>query len=152
MILVDANLLIYAVNRDSPQHEPARKWLEEVLSGAETVGFPLVSVLAFLRLTTQPRVFERPLAPEAAIAYVDEWLSQPPARWATPGPAHWNVLRELLAFSGTAGNLTTDAHLAALAIEHGYTLHSADNDFRRFAGLRFFNPLQAYPAAPRKRR
>ena len=141
MILVDANLLIYAVNQDLPQHKKAKDWLEGVLSGSGVVGIPLVSLLAFLRLCTSPRVFAQPLTPEAAIAYIDEWLAQPPVRLVGPGAGHWAILRNLLLQTGMSGNLTTDAHLAALALEQGYCIHSADNDFRRFPGLKHVNPL-----------
>lgn len=116
MILVDANLLIYAVNQDLPQHKAARAWWEKVLSGAATVGIPWVSVLAFVRICTSPRIF-------------------------APGGAHWAILRNLLLHTGTAGNLTTDSHIAALALEHGYDIYSADNDFARFPGLKHVNPL-----------
>lgn len=141
MILVDANLLLYAVNRDLPQNARSRAWLEAVLSGNENVGLPWVVILAFLRLTTSARVFEKPLAVEQAVAYIEEWLEQPLVTIVTPGKGHWLILRNLLTVSGTGGNLTTDAHIAALAIEHGYTVHSTDNDFRRFSGLRHVNPL-----------
>jgi toxin-antitoxin system PIN domain toxin len=143
MILVDANLLLYAVNRDLPQHAQARAWLESVLSGPERVGLPWVVVLAFLRITTSLRIFERPLSIEQASAYVDAWLSLPIVRPVVPGQGHWPIVRNLLETSGTGGNLTTDAHIAALALEQGYTIYSADNDFKRFAGLRHVNPLMA---------
>lgn len=116
MILPDTNLLIYAVNADFPQHEKARAWLEAVLSGTESVGLPWVVILAFLRITTNRRVFERPLEIEAANDYVDQWLGHPLVRAVSPGEGHWPVLRSLLSNSGTAGNPSTDAHLAALAI------------------------------------
>lgn len=147
MILVDANLLIYAVNRDLPMHEQARRWLEKTLSGQVVMGIPLVAVLAFLRICTHPRVFARPLAPAAAIAYLDEWLAQPVVRLAVPGPGHWAVLRNLLGQTGMAGNLTTDAHIAAMALEQGYAVYSADNDFRRFPGVRHINPLAGSDAS-----
>lgn len=143
MILVDANLLLYAVNRDLTRHAEARAWLEAVLSGTTSVGLPWVVVLAFLRITTSPRIFERPLTVEQAGAYVDSWLSLPVVRAVVPGPGHWPILKNLLDSAGTGGNLTTDAHIAALAIEQGYTVYSADNDFKRFAGLRHVNPLMA---------
>jgi len=142
MILLDANLLLYAVNRDLPQHEKARAWLEQALSDEQRVGLPWVVILAFLRLTTNPRVFERPLAIEQAAAYISEWLSRPMVTTVGPGPAHWPVLRNLLTISGAGGNLTTDAHIAALAIEHGYAVCSTDYDFKRFAGLRHINPIE----------
>ncbi len=141
MILVDANLLIYAINADLPPHAAARAWLEQALGGSRTVGLPWVVLLAFLRICTNPLVFERPLSVAQAIDYVDQWLEQPSARAVPPGPNHWQVLRGLVAANGTGGNLTTDAHIAALAIEHGCTVYSADNDFKRFAGVRHINPL-----------
>ena len=141
MILVDANLLIYAVDRDSPHHAGARRWLEATLSGTEWVGIPWIAVLAFLRIATHAGVMRKPLAAEDAIDYVDGWLRQPFVKPIGPGEQHWPILRNLLQASGAAGNLTSDAHLAALAIEHGCTIASTDNDFRRFAGLTHLNPL-----------
>ena len=141
MILVDANLLIYALDRDSPHHKPARKWLEGALSGSTTVGLAWGVILAFLRLTTRPGILNRPMSPEAALDFVDEWLGLPSVEIVVPGDRHWQVFRNLLKSAGAAGNLTSDAHLAALAIERGATVYSADNDFGRFAGLRHVNPL-----------
>ena len=141
MILVDANLLIYAVDRDSPHHAPARRWLEEALSGSESVGIAWIAALAFVRITTHPGIMRNPLSAQSAIVYVDSWLRQPFVTAVGPGERHWPVLRNLLIASGTAGNLTSDAHLAAIAIEHGATVASADNDFRRFAGVTHLNPL-----------
>jgi len=143
VILVDANLLIYAVNQDLPQHKLARAWWEQVLSGAVRVGIPWVSVMAFLRICTNPRMFSSPLSPEAAIAYIDEWLDQPPVQLVAAGAGHWVILRNLLLQTGMAANLTTDAHIAALALEQGYGVYSADNDFQRFPGLKHINPLSA---------
>lgn len=143
MILVDANLLIYAVNQDLPQHKQARAWWEQMLSGTARVGIPWVSIMAFLRICTNPRIFSPPLPPEAAIAYIDEWLDQPPVQLVAPGTGHWAILRNLLLQTGMAANLTTDAHIAALALEQGYSVYSADNDFRRFPGLKHINPLSA---------
>jgi toxin-antitoxin system PIN domain toxin len=143
VILLDANLLIYAVDRDSPKHAPARRWLEEALSGAESVGIPWIVALAFIRITTHPSVMRRPLSAETAIGYVDSWLAQPFAKLVGPGDNHWQILRNLLLASGSAGNLTSDAHVAALAIEHGATVASADHDFRRFAGVTHLDPLTA---------
>jgi uncharacterized protein len=141
MILVDANVLIYAIDRDAPQHAKARKWLEEVLSGSAHVGLAWIVILAFLRLTTRPGILRDPLRPEAAMAFIDEWLEQPNAAAIGPGEDQWAVLRNLLKATGTAGNLTSDAHLAALALERGATVCSADNDFKRFPGLDHVNPL-----------
>ncbi len=142
MILVDANLLLYAVNRDQPFHIAAKDWWQEALSGSETVGIPWVVILAFIRITTNPRIFEAPLRIEQAMTYIDEWLAQPNVSTISPGEGHWNVLSALLKQSGAAANLTTDAHIAALAVEFGFDVYSADNDFQRFAGVTHINPLQ----------
>jgi len=139
--LLDLNLLICAVNRDSAPHRAARVWLEDVLSGAETVALPWAVILGFLRLTTNPRFVSRPLTPEQALGVVAGWLARPAVVALNPTDEHWPILRELLGASGSAGNLTTDAHLAALALEHGAELCSADGDFARFARLRWVNPL-----------
>jgi uncharacterized protein len=139
--LVDANVLLYAVDEGSPHHEAAQPWLEEQLSGPETFAFAWAVLLAFIRLATNPRVFENPLNGEEALDLVDSWLGQPNATVLHPTDRHSQLLRELLAPLGTAGNLTSDAHLAALAIEHGAELCSGDADFARFAGLQWTNPL-----------
>ncbi|MDZ7759515.1 MAG: type II toxin-antitoxin system VapC family toxin [Desulfovermiculus sp.] len=141
MILVDVNLLLYAVNKDLPGHNRARMWFEQTLSGTERVGLPWVVLLAFLRITTNKRVFENPLPIESAVAYIDEWLQQPVVNIIGPGQGHWNILRNLLFVHGTGGNLTTDVHIAALAIEYGAQIYSADNDFKRFSGIRHVNPI-----------
>jgi len=141
MILLDANLLIYAVNADAPLNRKAKSWLESALSGPETVGFPWIVLLAFLRLTTRQGLFRHPLPVDMALDLVASWLDQPHGTIVHPGPRHLPVLRELLVPLGTGGNLTSDAHLAALAIEHRAELCSADNDFARFKGLKWRNPL-----------
>jgi uncharacterized protein len=140
--LPDVNLLLYAVDESSARHELARAWVEEQLSGAETFAFAWVVLLAFIRLTTSSRVFQSPLTTSAALDLVDSWLAQPCVTVVHPTSRHTPVLRQLLEPLGTAGNLTTDAHLAALAIEHGAELCSTDMDFTRFAGLRWTNPLE----------
>jgi toxin-antitoxin system PIN domain toxin len=112
------------------------------VSGRDTIGLPWSVILAFLRLTTRPGLFQRPLPLEAALKLVDAWLEQPAVTIVQPTNRHWQVLRGLILPAGTAGNLTSDAHLAALAIEHGAELCSTDNDFARFAGLRWRNPLE----------
>lgn len=152
MKLVDVNLLLYAVNEDAPHHARARAWLEAQLSGTETTAFAWTVLLAFLRLSTRPLVFPRPLAPEEALAIVRSWLAQPHVAVLDPGERHIETLGRLLAGLGTAGNLTSDAHLAALAIEHGAELCSADSDFARFPGLRWLNPVAAARSAPREAR
>lgn len=141
MILVDANLLIYAVDSDSVHHAAAREWLEEALSGTEPVGFAWIVLLAFLRTTTRPGILRFPLPLEQALAYVDEWLDQPHARAVAAGEEHWPVARGLIRATGTAGNLSSDAHLAALAMERGAKVCSTDHDFRRFAGVEVVNPV-----------
>jgi uncharacterized protein len=141
--LPDVNLLLYAYDSRSPRHSPARHWLEQVLSGTETVALAWNVLLAFIRLSTRPAVAERPYGVEEAIGLVESWLAQPCTTMVHPTERHAVLLRELLVPFGTAGNLTSDAHLAALAIEHGATLCSSDVDFSRFAGLRWMDPLSA---------
>ncbi len=141
MILVDANLLIYAVDQDSPHHDEARHWLEETLSGTTETGLAWIVLLAFLRITTHPRIMRKPMAVETALEYVSSWLGQPFVSLVVPGERHWPVFRNLINVTGTAGNLTSDAHLAALAIEYGCDLYSADYDFQRFPGIRHINPF-----------
>ncbi len=141
MILVDANLLIYAVDQDSPHHDKARRWLEEILSGTTETGLAWIVVLAFLRITTHPKIMRKPIAVETALEYVSSWLRQPFVSLVKPGDRHWPIFRNLIHVTGTAGNLTSDAHLAALAIEYGCDLYSADYDFQRFPGIRHINPL-----------
>lgn len=143
MILIDANVLIYAIDRDSPHHPRARGWLEETLSGDTSVGLPWVVILAFIRVTTRLGIVRNPLLPDQALAFVDSWLRQPYVTAVGPGEHHWPILSNLLRVSGAAGNLTSDAHVAALALEYGYTVASADNDFRRFSGVVHVNPLGA---------
>jgi toxin-antitoxin system PIN domain toxin len=143
VILVDVNLLIYAVDSDSPHHARARRWLEQTLSGDTPVGLPWAVVLAFLRVTTRAGILRDQLSVQHAIEFIDEWLAQPYVTLIAAGDAHWAILKNLLLEEGAAGNLTSDAHLAALAIETGSTIASADNDFRRFAGLKLINPLAA---------
>jgi len=141
MKVFDLNVLLYAVNADGPHHAAAKAWVEQALSGDETVGVPWVVILGFLRLSTHPRVFPTPLEPTQAVAVVDSWLARPCVETLGPGSGHWDVLRGLLLEAGTAANLTTDAHLASLAIERGAELHSTDTDFARFAPLRWVNLL-----------
>ena len=137
----EVNILLYAVDEGSARHQPARAWVEERLSGTETFALAWVVLLAFIRLTTSSRVFQSPLSTSEALDLVDGCLAQPCATVAHPTSRHASVLRELLEPLGTAGNLTTDAHLAALAIEHGAELCSSDTDFSRVAGLRWADPL-----------
>lgn len=141
MKVVDLNLLLYAVNRDSVHHARARTWLEQTLSGDEPVALPWVVLLGFLRISTTARILPRPLTVEQALGVVDSWIAQPVVVPLGPGAEHWLILRSLLEEAGTAGNLTTDAHLATLAIESGGELCSTDTDFARFPKLRWTNPL-----------
>ncbi|MGI9033387.1 MAG: type II toxin-antitoxin system VapC family toxin [Acidimicrobiales bacterium] len=140
MRVVDANVLLNAVNLDAAEHAVARSWLEEALNGREAVGFAWVVLLAFVRITTRPGLLAAPLSPALAFGYVEEWLGQPPAIIVYPTGRHLGVLRGLLETVGTAGNLTTDAHLGALAVEHGASIVSFDRDFGRFPGLRWHHP------------
>ena len=142
MKLPDANVLLYAVDELSPRHQPARVWLEELLSGEETVAFAWSVLLAVARLSTHASIFLRPLSPDEALDLIDGWLARPSATVVHPTERHAAVLRELLIPLGAAGNLVSDAHLAALAIEHGAELCSCDADFSRFSGLRWVDPLR----------
>jgi uncharacterized protein len=139
--LPDTNLLLYAADEDAELHDAALQWMEEALSGTETVAFAWVAVLGFVRIGTNPALYDIPMRVERALEVVDGWLAQPCVTIVHPTDRHAAVLRDLLTRVGTAGNLTTDAHLAALALEHGATLYSSDNDFSRFPGLRWVNPL-----------
>jgi uncharacterized protein len=141
MKTLDANLLIYAVNRDASQHQKAKAWLEQSLVEAEPLAFSWLVLLAFMRLTTRSGLFQKPLSPERAFDLIELWLAQPAARIVHPGTHHFEILRGLLTPFGTAGNLTSDAHLAALAIEQNAELYSSDSDFGRFPGVRWTNPL-----------
>jgi len=140
MKVVDANVLLYAVNERSAEHVVARRWLDGALAGSVPVGFAWIVVLAFVRLATHPSVFPRPLSPEDAISTVRDWLAQPAAVVIEPSPRHLALLDGLLRSSGTAANLVNDAHLAALAMEHGAGIVSFDADFGRFDGLAWSRP------------
>lgn len=142
MKLPDVNVLLYAIDERSPRHDRARPWLEDLLSGTQTVAFAWTVLLAVVRLSTRSAVFDRPLSADAALDLIDGWIARPNALVVHPGPRHAAILRELLRPLGTAGNLVTDAHLAALAIEHGAELQSSDADFSRLAGLRWHDPLR----------
>ena len=139
-MLVDANVLLYARDEASPFHERARYWLTEQLNGPTRVGLPWASLVAFVRIATHPRVFEQPLAPAEAWQQVEEWLAAPAAWIPQPTHAHAGVLGTLVRRYDLRGNLVSDAHLAALAIEHGLTMCSADTDFARFTELRRLDP------------
>lgn len=141
MILVDANLLLYAYHPRAEQHKASRQWLEAILSGPDLVRFAWVTVWAFLRISTNSRVFENPLSREEAEAVVSAWLAQPMAGILEPGERHWEILRDLIRTGQAAGPLVMDAVIAAIAIEHGATLYTTDRDFLRFSGVRVENPI-----------
>lgn len=141
MILPDINLLIYAHNTLDPNHEAARRWWDERLAGPEGVGLAWIVLLGFIRLSTHPRVFITPFQPEEALERVTEWLSLPHVAIIHPQDSHLDHFGKLISQAGVAGNLTTDAHLAALAIEHDLVLCTTDADFARFPGLKWMNPL-----------
>lgn len=141
MIVVDVNLLIYAVDQGSPRHEGANRWWLAALAGRETIGLPWSTVLAFARLTTNPRIFTHPLSTDHAFDLLDTWTAHSHVIPVEPTSRHLALVRGFLHTAGTAGNLVTDAHLAAVTVEHGATLYSADADFTRFPGLRWTNPL-----------
>ena len=141
MTVVDANLLVYALHADMPKHASAKVWLEQRLSGEEPLALCWVVILAVVRICTNARLFPNALSARQAIEVVQAWLDHPAVVLLKPGPQHWEILSKVLDQAGTAGNLTMDAHLAALALEHGGTVHSCDADFRRFPGLRLINPL-----------
>jgi len=141
MILVDANLLLYANDAGSPHGDASRRWLQSALAGPQLVRFAWLTLWAFLRISTNPRVFEHPLSMTEAEELVSSWLAQPVAGTLEPGDRHWEILRGLAQSGQTVGPLVMDAALAAIAIEHGATLYTTDRDFARFAGLRHINPL-----------
>lgn len=141
MIVPDINLLVYAYNAEDSSHALAKNWWEELLNGTAPVGLPWVTITGFLRLVTHPRVLADPMPVSCATEHVRAWLEQPPVLIIEQGKKFPGIFLSLLDESGTAGNLTTDSYLAALAIEHQAELHSNDPDFSRFKGLRWRNPL-----------
>jgi uncharacterized protein len=147
VIVPDVNVLVYAYNEAAPLHEPARRWWEDVLSAERQVGLAWAVALGFVRLVTHPRVLAEPLAAASALDCVEAWLACSGVRILEPGPRHMSILRTLFESTGVAASLTTDTHLAALAIEHQCELCSNDADFARFPGLRWRNPLTGSPAA-----
>jgi toxin-antitoxin system PIN domain toxin len=142
MIAIDANLLLYASDTSAVQHQASRRWLEDTLSSEEPIGIPWAAVLAFLRVGTNPRIRRNAFSVEEAIAIVAGWFERPTVTLLNPGERHWDILREMMTKGQARGPLVTDAHLAALAIEHGAALATTDRDFARFPGLKFFNPLE----------
>lgn len=140
MRVVDANVLLYAVNADTRHHASSRRWLDSALSGADTVGFTWLAVTAFVRSSTKDGLFANPLTPDEAMEQVRRWLDAPGARITEPGAEHVTILQRLLAEVGSGGNLVSDAHVAAVAIEHRAEVVSFDADFGRFPGLRWVRP------------
>lgn len=141
MIILDANILLYAHDGTSPHHAQAREWVERVFSGAEPVGLPWQTVAAFLRVATNPRLPGERYTVEEAAVLIDGWFGRPRVRLLAPGENHWPLLRQMIVGGQARGPLITDAQLAALTIEHGGVLHTTDRDFARFPGLRWTNPL-----------
>lgn len=142
MILVDANILVYAYNTAASEHTRAKRWVESTFSGHVPVRLPWVTVLAFLRITTNPSIFRHPFSVAEATEIVDDWLSRPAVALLEPTERHWSLFREQLLKGQASGPLTTDAHLAALAIEHGATVYTSDSDFSRFPDVTTINPLE----------
>jgi uncharacterized protein len=140
-MLIDANLLLFAVDESSPFHKRASTWLTDVLNGVRRVALPWPVLSAFIRISTHPRAAERPLSPEVAWRYVDGWLACDPVWIPNPTDRHAEILRGLVVSHQLRGNLVSDAHLAALAIEHGLAVCSADSDFARFSEIRWINPV-----------
>ena len=147
MKLVDANVLLYAVNTDSGHHAVARRWLDDALVGDEAIGLPWLCLIAFTRLATHPSIFPTPLDSDAALDRVRDWLAAPAATACSPGVRHVALWREALRDAGVGGNLVNDAHLAALAIENHATVVTYDTDFARFAGVQWRTPDQLLAAS-----
>src|SRR5436309_505447 len=141
MKIIDLNILLYAVNKYAHHHHALRQWWEEALAGEEPIGLCWLVLLGFLRLATNSKVFPKPLRLDEALEHVDAWLAHPNTKFVIETDEHWRILRDLLQATGTAGNLTSDAHLATLALEYGAVLSSCDADFSRFPNLRWQNPL-----------
>jgi toxin-antitoxin system PIN domain toxin len=143
MILIDVNLLLYAYNASAPEHPAARRWLQETFSKPQPVLLPWATILGFLRIATSHRIWAEPLSIAEAVDIVDSWLALPNVTVTQPGERHWSILKQLLPDSQSRGALVPDAHLAALAIEHGAGLCTNDRDFARYRGIRVTNPLEA---------
>jgi len=140
-VLLDANLLLYAVNEDAPHHEAAASWLTDRLNGSHRVGLPWQTLTSFLRIATHPRAFPYPFSPPVAWDRVTDWLAAPAAWVPEPGVDHARILGDLVVRHDVRGNLLPDAQLAALALEHGLSVASADTDFARFREVRWENPI-----------
>lgn len=143
MTLVDANLLLYAYDSESPRHAPAQRWLAAELSSGRPVRLALITLLAFVRIATDRRVFTRPLAPSEACSLIESWLGQPNVQLLQPGARTWQLLRRACEQGQAKGAMVMDAHLAALALEHGARIATTDRDFTRFPGIEILNPLES---------
>ena len=141
MIVLDANILLYAYDTESPQHRPARAYLEKIFSATDPVGIPVQSVSAFLRIMTQQGLRHGRFSLQEAVEIVDEWLGLPQVRLLVPGERHWSIFRRMLLEGHASGRLVTDAQIAAITLEFGGELQTNDRDFARFPGLRWTNPL-----------
>ena len=142
MILIDANILLYAYDPSSPHHQAARGWFETSVAKPENIALTWMTILAFIRISTSARPLEHPLSADEAASIVTNWLGRPMFTLLNPGERHWEILQSLMTRGQVHGPLVMDAHLAALAIEHGATLATTDRDFTRFPGLRLLNPLE----------
>lgn len=140
MTVLDANVLLHAFNEDSPSHLPVKKWLTALFESGESIGLPWIAIWAFLRISTNPRLYTRPLPAKQALAWIEEIAFRPATFLLEPGPRHLEILGRLMQKNQAAGPLVTDAALAALAIEHGATMASTDQDFRRFPEVRWVDP------------
>ena len=143
MIVLDVNLLIYAADGNAVLHDVARRWLQSITSGSELIGLPWQTIHAFVRISTNPRVSGGQVSIERSIGAIQQWMDLPHVRVLSPGERHWGILKDMLTEGQATGPLTTDAQLAAVAIEYGGVLHTTDRDFARFPGLRWVNPLAA---------
>ncbi|MGD9852567.1 MAG: TA system VapC family ribonuclease toxin [Nitrospirales bacterium] len=143
MILIDANLLLYAYHPKAVQHDPSRAWLEGCLAGSQLVRLTWLTVWAFLRISTNPRVFEFPFSLEEAKIIVNTWLEHPLMGILEPGDQHWTILQTCMKEGQASGPLVMDAVLAAIALEYGAVLHTTDKDFSRFPKLKWVNPLES---------
>jgi uncharacterized protein len=143
MIIPDINLLVYAYNADSRAHIPAKIWWEESLNSSDiSIGIPTAVLLGFIRIVTHPRVFPSPIDAAKAVSYVQSWLTIPHVELLTPGPNHFSILKDLVSHLGSAGSMTTDAHVAAFAVENSAVVYSNDMDFLRFPQIKTKNPLR----------
>ena len=141
MILTDANILIYSYNELPPEHKAARTWRHKSLADPEPMAFCWISLMAFVRVSTNKKIFTKPYSTDEAFDVIQNWLSTPGSLIISPGHEHLSIVKRLAHESGVYGALLTDAQIAALAIEHGVTLATSDSDFRKFTGLKSINPL-----------